>query len=86
MSKAWGECPLCKQYTLHYIRTIRAFQDVTKDTVEWVNMWEGIQEMRWVPGKMTIGRRMLRECRDCGKTWWEVLESKILTEEERWPT
>lgn len=81
MSKAWGDCPECKHYSLHYIRTIRKFQDVTKPRIEYVttDTWDGNLErvpIRWVPGKRTTGRRMLRECRDCGKTWWEILESK----------
>jgi hypothetical protein len=67
---------------MHFIRTVRPFQDVTKPYVEHVttNLWEGDPQrvpIRWVPGKRTTGRRMLRECRDCGKTWWEILEQKV---------
>lgn len=82
MSKAWGTCVACKEWTIHYIRTVRRFQDVTKPRMEYVstNWWEGDPvrvPIRWVPGKRTSGRRMLRECGACGVQWWEILEQKV---------
>jgi hypothetical protein len=79
VSRAWGTCVKCGEYTLHYIRTVRKFQDVTRPQLEhvMVNAFEDPEfKMRWIPGKRTTGRKMLRECRDCGKTWWEILEQK----------
>lgn len=85
MSKAWGKCVGCGEWTLHYIRTVRPFQDVTKDQMQVTGMWDGDTTVKWVPGKRITGRRMLRECNACGLQWWETLEQKIMTDEERWP-
>lgn len=88
MSKAWGTCAGCSEWTLHYIRTVRPFQDVTKDRIEYtcVDVANAApDQIRWVPGKVTKGKRMLRECNTCGLQWWEILEQRTLTDEERWP-
>lgn len=86
MSKAWGTCVGCGEWTLHYIRTVRPFQDVTKDTMRVTGQWDGNTTVSWIPGKLIKGRRMLRECNSCGLQWWEILEQRTLTDEERWPT
>lgn len=85
MSKAWGLCTGCGEWTLHYIRTVRPFQEVTKDQMQVTGMWDGNTTVKWVPGHRITGRRMLRECNECAHQWWEVLEQKIMTDEERWP-
>lgn len=42
-------------------------------------------QIRWIPDVVSTGVRLLRECNACGLQWWETLEQKTLTEEERWP-
>lgn len=85
VSKAWGMCHGCGEWTLHYIRTIRSRVTKTKDTAQVTGMWDGNTQIKWIPGVEVHERRMLRECNECGHEWWEVLTSHTITDEERWP-
>lgn len=78
MSKAWGTCVGCGDWTLHYIRTVRPFQEVLRGPkIEYLTLDRANaapNQIRWLPGIRVRGRRMLRECDKCGLQWWEVLE------------
>lgn len=85
MSRAWGTCAGCGEWTLHYIRTIKNKVTKTKDTMQVTGMWGGNTTLKWLPGTYTQSRVILRECNECAHEWWETLESRTLTDEERWP-
>jgi hypothetical protein len=76
VSKAWGECPACKDRTLHYILKIKKFKESTRPQFYTTGTLraDGAQEAVWKPGTRTRGRNMIRQCRDCNACWTEELE------------
>lgn len=85
MSRAWGLCNGCGEWTLHHILTVKNRVRKGKDQLQVTGMWDGDTALKWLPGKYVQERVMLRQCNRCDHQWWEVLEHKELTDEERWP-
>lgn len=77
MSKAWGTCEGCGEWTLHFIRTIKWSTENTRPVIVPLQKWDptaSSQKIRWEPGLRIKTRRMLRECRECELQWWETIE------------